>query len=328
MAEENLTSYNDLISVVIPVYNDKKFLPECLQSLHNQTHENLQIILVDDGSTDKTYSICDNWAKNDKRIHVIHQARGGVAAARNAGLYSAKGEYISFIDSDDYLDSHFYEKMLKAAKDNNADVVTCFERLIDRKGNTRISIWHEMNRVGDNISFLKEFLAQGNPAAAVIWNKLYKKSFIEGISFTRGNFLESMLFNVEAGCKKGTFVWIKDRLYYHRVDENSELNPMGRQRIVSTVRTMAKSVDIIESHKPPYDLLCQIKTKALWKLEQGYSYCLSNDWIEEGRKVKEIYMRNYDKWKSNIIGTANRMKLWFVRLLPTIFFLKKKQNSD
>ena len=146
MAEENLTSYNDLISVVIPVYNDKKFLPECLQSLHNQTHENLQIILVDDGSTDKTYSICDNWAKNDKRIHVIHQARSGVAAARNAGLYSAKGEYISFIDSDDYLDSHFYEKMLKAAKDNNADVVTCFERLIDRKGNTRISIWHEFHR--------------------------------------------------------------------------------------------------------------------------------------------------------------------------------------
>lgn len=328
MSDESNIEYNDLISVIIPAYNDKKFLPECLQSIYNQTYKNLQIILVDDGSTDKTSSICDNWEKNDKRIHVIHQARGGVSAARNAGLYSAKGDYISFVDSDDYLDSHFYEKMLKAAKENDADVVSCFERLIDKKGNTRISIWHEMNRVSDNIAFLKEFLAQANPAVSVVWNKLYKKSFIDGISFTRGNFLESMLFNIEVGCRKGVFVWIKDRLYYHRVDDNSELNPMGQARIVSTLRTVAKSVDILETHKIGHELICQVKTKSLWKLEQGYSYCLSNGWIEEGRKVKDIYMRNYDKWKSCIVGTSNRMKLWFVRLMPTIFFLKKKQNFD
>lgn len=328
MADESNAKYNDLISVIIPVYNDKRFLPECLQSLHNQIHSNLQIILIDDGSTDKTSSICDNWQKNDSRIHVIHQARGGVSAARNAGLHAAKGEYISFVDSDDYLDSHFYEKLLKAAKDNNGDVVSCFEKIIDRKGNTRISIWHEMSRVGDNISFIKEFLAQGNPATAVVWNKLYKKSFIDGINFTRGNFLESMLFNVEVATRKGTFVWIKDRLYYHRVDDDGELNPMGKLRIVSTARTVGKAVEIYESCKPGYELMCQIKTKALWKLEQMYSYCYGNNWIEEGRKVKDIYLRNYDNWRKYIVGTANRMKLWFIRLMPTIFFLKKKQNID
>ncbi len=327
MAEDSI-EYNDLISVIIPTFNDKRFLPECLQSLHNQTYKNLQIILVDDGSTDKTSSICDNWAKNDQRIQVIHKDRGGVSAARNAGLHVAKGTYISFVDADDYLDSHFYEKMLKADKENNGDVVICFERLIDKKGNTRISIWHEMSRIGNNVAFIKEFLAQANPASAVIWNKLYRAEFIKGITFTRGNFLESMLFNVEVGCRKGTFVWIKDRLYYHRVDDNSDLNPMGKKRIVSTVRTMARSVEIYESHKPGYELMCQIKTKALWKLEQSYSYCLNNGWIEEGRKVKDIYMRNYDNWKGNIVGTANRMKLWFIRLMPTIFFLKKKQNFD
>ena len=107
------------VSVIVPVYNVENYLEECVNSILNQTYENLEIILVDDGSTDNCPQICDDWAKKDKRIKVIHKANGGVSSARNVGLDNATGEYIGFVDSDDYIDITMYEKMLKLLKKEN-----------------------------------------------------------------------------------------------------------------------------------------------------------------------------------------------------------------
>ena len=101
-----------MISTIIPVYNVDNYLPKCVDSIINQTYQNLEIILVDDGSLDRCPDICDEYAKKDKRIKVIHKKNGGLSDARNAGLEIAKGEYISFIDSDDYINEHMYEDML------------------------------------------------------------------------------------------------------------------------------------------------------------------------------------------------------------------------
>ena len=113
------------ISVIVPVYKAEKFLSNCIKSILNQTYHDLEVILVDDGSPDSSGQICEEYAKKDNRIKVIHQKNAGVAAARNVGLDLATGDYITFVDSDDYIRPQMYEKMLKCAQNNHCDLVMC-----------------------------------------------------------------------------------------------------------------------------------------------------------------------------------------------------------
>lgn len=115
----------DLISVIVPIYKTEPFLRKCLDSIVKQTYENIEIILVDDGSTDNCGVICDEYAAQDRRIKVIHQANAGVSAARNAGLESASGDWIGFVDSDDFIEPDMYEYLLNLAQENGADLTQC-----------------------------------------------------------------------------------------------------------------------------------------------------------------------------------------------------------
>lgn len=112
----------ELISIIIPVYKVEKYLAKCLDSVINQTYKNLEIILIDDGSPDNSGKICDEYAKKDNRIKVIHKENGGVSSARNAGISIAKGKYIGFVDSDDWLELNMYEKLMEYAKKDNSDI--------------------------------------------------------------------------------------------------------------------------------------------------------------------------------------------------------------
>ena len=103
--------YGNLVSVIVPIYNVEKYLEKCIESIVNQTYKNLEIILVDDGSPDNCPAICDEWAQKDSRIKVIHKKNGGLSSARNAGLEVSNGEYISFVDSDDWLDENTFEEV-------------------------------------------------------------------------------------------------------------------------------------------------------------------------------------------------------------------------
>lgn len=111
------------ISVIVPVYNVEKYLSQCLDSIIHQTYKNLEIILVDDGSTDSSGLICDNYSQKDKRIKIIHKCQGGLSDARNAGLKIATGEYISFIDSDDFIDKNMYSILINNTQKYNSDIV-------------------------------------------------------------------------------------------------------------------------------------------------------------------------------------------------------------
>ena len=143
---------SDLVSVIIPVYNVGEYLQTCIDSVKRQTYKDLQIILVDDGSTDGSGLICDKAAKEDDRIRVIHRTNGGLSAARNSGIEEANGEYICFIDSDDWVDESFVERLYQLAEKDNADVAACGyyrtdseEEAADRAIPVRAdSIWHWM----------------------------------------------------------------------------------------------------------------------------------------------------------------------------------------
>ncbi len=143
---------SDKISVIVPVYNVEKYLDKCVKSIVNQTYTNLEIILVDDGSPDNCPIMCDKWGKKDNRIKVIHKENGGLSSARNAGLDSASGSYVAFVDSDDWIDTDALEKMLSSAYENNADIVSAgfyFETL----ESTNIQILTEQSYTDNDIVF-------------------------------------------------------------------------------------------------------------------------------------------------------------------------------
>ena len=139
-------SDNELISIVVPVYNVEKYLKRCLDSLVNQTYKNIEIILVNDGSTDSSLEICKGYAKKDSRVKIISKKNEGLGYTRNEGINIAKGIYIAFIDSDDYVDENFYEKLYVSAKKYNSDMVYASFKSVDKNNKMRTTFNIRLNK--------------------------------------------------------------------------------------------------------------------------------------------------------------------------------------
>ena len=168
-----------LISVIVPVYNVEKYLDRCVKSILRQTYKDFELILVDDGSPDKCPSMCDEWAKKDKRIHVIHQANQGLSAARNAGIRIAEGEYLTFVDSDDWISQTMLEDLVNLILKNDADISICNFVPTDRMTDIPLRDSYQ-ETVYTQEEFLKIILrVSGNRCIHYAWGKLYKKSVID-----------------------------------------------------------------------------------------------------------------------------------------------------
>ena len=135
-----------LVSIIVPVYNVERYLNRCIKSIITQEYKELEIILVDDGSLDGCPLLCDKWAEQDKRIRVVHQANSGLSAARNTGLEMMSGEYIAFVDSDDYLDSRYVDSMLSAIISGKANMAICSICIEDNKSRIIVLLmkWHSL----------------------------------------------------------------------------------------------------------------------------------------------------------------------------------------
>ena len=175
--EVALINIKGLISIIIPVYNVEIYLERCIESVINQTYRDLEIILIDDGSTDKSGEICDSYADTDRRIVVAHQENAGPSAARNRGLDIAKGEYIGFVDSDDYIDADMYQVMYNRAIESGCDIVECNLRHIYKNINDTEKVIQYHNK--------KNLICFGR---GVVWNKLYRNALIRnaGVRFPTG----------------------------------------------------------------------------------------------------------------------------------------------
>ena len=175
------------ISVIVPVYNVELYIDRCLNSIINQTFKDIEIILVDDGSTDSSGKICDHYKDIDERVIVIHKENGGLSSAKNIGLDIATGDWIAFVDSDDYIDYKMYEVLYKNAEKNNCDISVCYFEYINQKG---ISLYNANKKLGINgIYDENEFLSflyknsETNLICICVWNKLYKKEIFRELRF-------------------------------------------------------------------------------------------------------------------------------------------------
>lgn len=211
-----------LISVIVPIYNVESYLNKCVESIVNQTYTNLEIILVDDGSPDNCPIMCDEWAKKDNRIKVIHKENGGLSSARNAGLDIAKGAFIAFVDSDDYVEAHYIEILLKKLLQYNVDLVCCsINNIYENKMENFKLKPVDKDLVISGSSILPEFYRHYTTALMVAWNKLYKRELFDNLRYTAGRIYEdgAIVLHLLSKCKQVAI--IPDVLYNYLRRENS-----------------------------------------------------------------------------------------------------------
>lgn len=216
---------NPLISVIIPIYKVERYLNECVSSVVNQTYKNLEIILVDDGSPDRCPQMCDEWAEKDSRIKVIHKENGGLSDARNAGMDIATGEYVAFVDSDDYIAESMYEKLLEGfLYSDTIGIVSC-QIFSDKDGIIEVfdKQWDVLQpTILNPCDFLNSKLLE--ETSHCVWNKLYRHDILKNIHFLKGRNNEDTLYMyrlsknlVENNIKE---LILPERFYFYRMRDD------------------------------------------------------------------------------------------------------------
>lgn len=212
-----------MISVIVPIYNVKKYLERCVQSIMCQTYKNLEIILVDDGSSDGSGEICDTLGRQDERIRVIHQENRGLSEARNCALNIAKGDYIAFVDSDDFIAENMYEMLLNKIHQYDADMVICgYSKWFEKDGTTTqmIPIMEECVLKREDV-YEMHFQEDKSVLLPVAWNKLYKKSLWQNIRYPKGKYHEDeyVIHHLVHLCEN--IAMIPECYYYYSIRQNS-----------------------------------------------------------------------------------------------------------
>lgn len=246
----------DLISVIVPVYKVEQYLNQCIESIVNQTYRNLEIILVDDGSPDDCPEICDEWAQKDSRIRVLHTANGGSARARNCGIELAKGEFISFVDSDDVIHPQMIQIMYSTMKKNNYDIVECDYTI---NGVFDFSIDTGANEKSYGVAEALSLHLSNRGFSQIVWNKLYRRDTIGGIRFTEGKFLDDVYwtYRVLASAKKLSM--IKEILYFYRQQDQSVMHQRYSLRRLDAVTAYCERYELFTTSFPELSqqaLLC------------------------------------------------------------------------
>jgi len=209
------------ISVIVPIYNVSAYLDKCIKSLIEQTYRNLEIILVDDGSTDDCGEKCEQWAKTDERIVVIHKENGGLSDARNAGLAVATGELIGFVDSDDWIDKSMYQRLYNEIERVGCDIALCCFHETETEN---VCIEESDIKYEFTGRELLRHMFEGNHEPYVtysVWKCLYRRRAIDNLRFPKGRVYEDVLFTINAFWSQSHIVVLKDKLYYYRVRRNS-----------------------------------------------------------------------------------------------------------
>lgn len=279
-----------LISVIVPVYKVEKYLDCCIESIINQTYSNIEIILVDDGSPDNCPTMCDAWAKKDSRIKVIHQANNGSGAARNAALEEARGELISFVDSDDYIAFEMYENLLELMT-GDIDIVECaYTHTCEDKATFDNQVNDvQIYSVGDAMKehILDHFFRQ------IIWNKLYRRNVIGDIKFPVGKSIDDEFWTYRVIAKARNLARTSCRMYAYRQQPDSIMHRAFTLERLQAVEAKCQRLELIKSQFP--NLLSQARVN-LW-YTCLYLGQMSLKYMNETEKKRafEILNKTWDK---------------------------------
>lgn len=235
-----------LISIIVPVYNVEKYLNQCLDSIINQTYNELDIILIDDGSTDNSGKICDDYALLDSRVRVFHQSNQGLSAARNLGLNNIYGDYVGFVDSDDFIHLQMYEILYKDLIRNNAQISSC--SLTRLNNNKNINFYKRISQLSEtsvmtNIVNLENLLLCSPTSGHTVWNRLYKSTLFDNIRFPINRLYEDAYTTYKVVFLSKVVTYRQEKLYFYRQHKDSI---MARNFSLQSMDKIVAANEIIE----------------------------------------------------------------------------------
>ena len=283
---------DQIISVIIPVYNVSCYLKDCLNSVVNQTYKNLEIIIIDDGSTDGSQQICDEYSKMDKRIKVIHQKNSGSGAAKNAGLRLATGKYLAFVDSDDYVENNAFELMINKMIECDLDIVHCGFRNVYKNEivEKRLSVNNVIYNANEYLEmFLKDW------TCGLLWNKLYKSELFNGIFFKEGRIIDDEFFTYQGVINSSRIGCYDFIVYNYRQRKSSVMvSKENRHRIIND------KIDYLEERFVKVSIFNKkLKNKYAFNLFEHFYLLLKsnscNDKIKNKMRrilFKHVYFKN------------------------------------
>lgn len=250
---------NPLISVIVPVYKVFDYLDRCIDSLVNQTYQNIEIFLIDDGSPDNCSYVCDTWAKKDSRIQVIHKLNGGLSDARNAGMLAVKGEYISFIDSDDWIDLDTYSLMMKRIQETHAQIgafnfINVYSEQISPDLSDEYDVIDAEKAIENTIDDVG--------VRTVAWNKVYHKSILTGLLFPKGKLHEDEFFTFRALARAERIVYLHRQCYFYF---QRPTGIMGQYNL--------KHIDMLDGVKDRLDFVREYYPRLYRKAKLSLSLC-------------------------------------------------------
>lgn len=289
-----------LVSVIIPVYNVEEYLRECIDSVLNQTYKNLEIIIVDDGSTDSSGEICDEYIEKDECVTVIHQKNGGLSAARNTGLTEANGDYIYFLDSDDYIAENALDILLNIAEKNSSDIVffdavsfadtddfTVKQNYIRKHNYQTDSGINIFSRMAEN----KEF----HSAVPLLF---IGRDFLlnSGISFIPDILYEDMVFTYQLFCKASTVSQCTDALYYRRYRKNSIMTSS------KTKKHFTSCVAVYQQNSRFANELARNHITAIYNYISRCAFNVFNVYEKLGKKDKKSCKKELKDFKKDVLA--------------------------
>lgn len=287
-----------LISIIVPVYKVEKYLEKCIESILMQTYKNIELILVDDGSPDMCPVICDKYADKDSRVVVVHKKNGGLSDARNAGLAIAQGEFISFIDSDDFVSEDFCELLLRAALKEKADMAICNYLVVDEEGN----LIQEKNLhlpIDDGCinsqEFIEEYCGKYGWYYVIACNKIYKREIFKNINYPKGKQHEDafVIHHLVIQCNR--IACIKKALYFYVQRKGSIMSQ-------TSIRNMDLGEALIDQYKfakkNKNDILRNYAVRRLsFELEKWKVLCVNDREaaLKYNKLRKQAYFLLYEK---------------------------------
>lgn len=279
------------ISIIVPVYNVEAYLERCVESILKQTYTNLEILLVNDGSTDKSGELCDKLALRDHRIRVIHKENGGLSDARNRGIDEASSNLIGFIDSDDYIDEDMYETLYRQMVASKADLSMCGHydvyHQIPEKQVAEIKTWELMPEEAIKMVMEAKILS----VTAV--NKLYKKALFEQLRFRIGKIAEDAFIMVDLIHQCSKVVATNEKKYYYVHRENSITTQKFSLKFLNVIEAYEQNAKIISENYPDlYDV-------AIMRLNWAYFYVLDRLLVDNDFKDKVLEDRLISYLKKN-----------------------------
>lgn len=289
---------DNLISVIVPVYNIEEYIGRCIESVLNQTYKNFELLLIIDGATDNSKCICDMWSEKDDRIRVIYKENGGVSSARNYGIKEAQGDYLTFVDGDDYINTEMLEQLLNNMISNDSDVSMCDLCVVHLDGNkSRVDMPDQV--------FEKKYLIENyfdNPnIKELLWGpcqKLFKKQIIKNLSFKKYALGEDILFIFEVIQKINILSYVNYEGYYYDHREGSASKSAFSRKRFDYIYAAKDVVSICEKNAP-----YAVETANNWLFKNSLvlfrSIIINNakkDYPQEFNELKEYLKKNKGKY--------------------------------